>query len=243
MYSIISKYYDDLVNLKNINLQVQVILKTIYEFSNNNNISIHDASCGTGIALSYLNKIGFNNISGSDICTEMLDIAKKKLIDIELIKSSFYDLNKNEKKYDIIYSMGNSFSHFNGLEELEYSLASLKKSLSDHSVLIIDFNLWNYPFENIVTNDKYELFNKKKVIINNIEYKIYKKIRDNNFKQYVDFKIINLKTKKEKFTTLTYLKYSINQFINLSKKIGFSTINVHYNFIENYPYIVAILTL
>src|SRR3989344_2070945 len=68
-------------------------------------LAILDFACGTGRISSYLEELGYQNISGIDVSDSMLQEAKKKLKVTQLIKADVNDLlgvKKIKKKFDVI---------------------------------------------------------------------------------------------------------------------------------------------
>jgi 2-polyprenyl-3-methyl-5-hydroxy-6-metoxy-1,4-benzoquinol methylase len=68
-------------------------------------IRILDVGCGYGRVLSYLQSLGFTNLTGFDMSPSYVLEAKKNCQDANLFVSDFKSLNLN-KKYDLILLMG-----------------------------------------------------------------------------------------------------------------------------------------
>ena len=76
------------------------------KYSNNKNMNILDAGCGSGLVGEELKKIGYTNITGIDFSQNMLDLIKKEIYQhLELI-----DLNEKLKypdnQFDAITCVG-----------------------------------------------------------------------------------------------------------------------------------------
>lgn len=79
------------------------------------NAEILEIGCGPGFLLNFLSKNGFKNLTGVDISSEQIQIAKSKgfhVIEVDVIKY----LEQSNKKWDIIFAL-DFIEHF-GKEEL-----------------------------------------------------------------------------------------------------------------------------
>ena len=114
------KYYDDW-GVKNKYDQDMVVWKysgpketveVFKKYSNDNNIKIYDAGCGTGLVGVELKKFGYKYFDGADLSQKLLDLVPKNLYQ----KLSKVDLNKKievqDSTYDAVMCVGTfTFGH------------------------------------------------------------------------------------------------------------------------------------
>lgn len=95
---------------------------------------ILELGCGPGFLLSFLSKNGFKNLTGIDISSEQIQIAKSKgfsAIEADVMKY----LEQNNKKWDIIFAL-DFIEHFDK-EELFELFKLINLSLAAHGLLFI----------------------------------------------------------------------------------------------------------
>ncbi|MCP4181501.1 MAG: methyltransferase domain-containing protein [bacterium] len=72
--------------------------------SKNHDRLLLDVGCGLGGTAKYLEDNGFGKVTGIDLNTEGIELAKVKYPDLDLIAGSVYDIEEiTQKKYDLIY--------------------------------------------------------------------------------------------------------------------------------------------
>lgn len=133
-YDELSKYYDIIFPLS----------KMKVDFLNNeveNNSEILDIACGTGTYSVELSRLG-HKVTGVDLDKEMIKLAGEKAKN-EDVKVDFEvaDMRKIseifDKKYDMIYCIGNSLVHLQSLREIESLMKEIFGMLNEKGKLII----------------------------------------------------------------------------------------------------------
>ncbi|MBU1201206.1 MAG: class I SAM-dependent methyltransferase [Nanoarchaeota archaeon] len=101
-------------------------------FTPKKNSSILEIGCNTGDLIKLLYERGYKNISGIDINSQAVKIAKKKVPKANI---QIKDIMKTipEKKYDIIYAL-HIIEHFENTEDF---LKKIKNLLNNKGILII----------------------------------------------------------------------------------------------------------
>lgn len=81
----------------------QSILRSILDKKLNNDSSILDFACGTGRILTFLNSQS-KNVTGVDLSDTMLEVSRKNLPDVEIIKADITKNNifKGNRQFDVI---------------------------------------------------------------------------------------------------------------------------------------------
>ena len=134
-------------NTRTINQTLTNILKE------HNVSSVLDMTCGTGSQVFYLTEQGFE-IVGSDINTNMLNIAKekaaKKDLDIQFIQGDMCSLKVGQ--FDAVITIFNAIGHLTK-EDFEKAVQNISSNLKNGGLYIFDiFNL-SYLLEgNNITN-------------------------------------------------------------------------------------------
>jgi len=105
-----NKYDQDLVDWKYSGHKETV--EVFKKYSNDNNIKIYDAGCGTGLVGIELKKFGYKYFDGADLSQKLLDLVPKNLYQ----KLSKVDLNKKievqDSTYDAVMCVGTfTFGH------------------------------------------------------------------------------------------------------------------------------------
>jgi 2-polyprenyl-3-methyl-5-hydroxy-6-metoxy-1,4-benzoquinol methylase len=109
-----------------------------------------DAGCGTGFHSLLLSQLGVTvtAVDVSQIMLERLALHAKQMGEtIEAVKSSFQDLPKNiQKKFDAIFSLGNSLTHLPTQEDLLQALSNFSSLLKPRGVIFLQ----NLNYDRIV---------------------------------------------------------------------------------------------
>jgi len=105
-----NKYDQDMVDWKYSGPKETV--EVFKKYSNDNNIKIYDAGCGTGLVGIELKKFGYKYFDGADLSQKLLDLVPKNLYQ----KLSKVDLNKKievqDSTYDAVMCVGTfTFGH------------------------------------------------------------------------------------------------------------------------------------
>jgi len=103
-WGIKNKYDQDMVDWKYSGPKETV--EVFKKYSNDNNIKIYDAGCGTGLVGVELKKFGYKYFDGADLSQKLLDLVPKNLYQ----KLSKVDLNKKievqDNTYDAVMCVG-----------------------------------------------------------------------------------------------------------------------------------------
>lgn len=94
-----------------------------------------DVACGTGKHLKYLSKKF--NCTGVDINQGILDIARKNVPTIKLIKADMVDMDLKEK-YDIITCLFSSIGHVTSLNDFKKTMHKFSNHLQTGGIVIIE---------------------------------------------------------------------------------------------------------
>ncbi len=135
MYKELAKYYDLIYSWKDYKLESKKIKELIKKYKNSEGKELLDVGCGTGKHLEYL-KDEFN-CTGSDLNTEMLDVAKENISGVSFVQADMITLDLN-KKFDVIISLFSSIGHVKTYNNLEKTLQNLSKQLKKGGVVIIE---------------------------------------------------------------------------------------------------------
>jgi demethylmenaquinone methyltransferase/2-methoxy-6-polyprenyl-1,4-benzoquinol methylase len=130
-----AKIYDPILYfaLKNIR---QEIIRLIP----NHNLRILDLCCGTGDQLKKLSDAGFNHLTGVDLSTEMLKVARKGNKIENLLESDVQNTGLPGESFDIIII---SFAVHEKPAQMQHNmLAEAKRLLApDGQLILVDFSL------------------------------------------------------------------------------------------------------
>ncbi len=108
--------------------------------------NILDCSCGTGDHAIWMAGMGYR-VDASDISKNMLGFAKEKAVaeklKIRFFRSSWEELQqKAKKKYSLVVSPGNSFSHLQGAKMLKDSISSIWSVIQEGGHFMFDIRNW-----------------------------------------------------------------------------------------------------
>ena len=116
----------------------ELVLKTIKNYSSNNNISILDAGCGTGRMMELLNKFG--EVSGIDYSEDAVRFSKKRgLKNVKMIDLNNW--NKNEKSYDIVVCL--DVLYHSGIKDDIEIIRKFYSALNNKGILILNNPAFN----------------------------------------------------------------------------------------------------
>lgn len=119
-----------------------VILDNIFKnFKFDKSARILDCACGIGTQSVGLAKLGYKNITASDISKPELEEAKKNAekndVNIILKYADFRALEKSfEEKFDIIIAMDNALPHMLTKDDLEKAIKSITSQLVKSGIFI-----------------------------------------------------------------------------------------------------------
>lgn len=129
-YSEIAKYYDDIfpIGKPQINFLTEILNKPPKD--------ILDVACGSGGYAVYFSQMGYNLVA-IDLNHDMISKLKEKDQKIDARILDMLKINTLNKKFDLIYCIGNSLVHLDNLEEMMQFIMSCKDSLKENGNLVI----------------------------------------------------------------------------------------------------------
>lgn len=133
LYTSGAKYYDFLVNKKDINKEIQFISKLLHMFMVK---SVLDLGCGTGLYSIPLKKKRFD-VEGLDFSKDMLKELRKKTKKIKLYNRDMSDFKIN-KKYDSVICLSSSLLALPNFKFIKKTLKNIYKHLNEKGILILD---------------------------------------------------------------------------------------------------------
>jgi 2-polyprenyl-3-methyl-5-hydroxy-6-metoxy-1,4-benzoquinol methylase len=146
-FDVYAAFYDLMYKDKDYSGEARYIDQLVRKFSKktNNEISLLDLACGTGKHLFELSTLGYKNLSGSDIASAMIQVAKKnaeqKNLDIPFHNFSFQESEQIGKKHDVIISMFSAINYLTAYEDQSRTLANIHALLYNGGLFIFDY--WN----------------------------------------------------------------------------------------------------
>ncbi|TAG53426.1 MAG: class I SAM-dependent methyltransferase [Cytophagales bacterium] len=181
-----------------------------------------DLACGKGRHSIYLNSKGINT-DGCDLSPKSITFAKKS--ENKSLHFFEHDMRENLDKnnYNYILNLFTSFGYFEDSNDNLKMLNSVFEGLESNGIFVLDFFNSYHVVKNLVS---YETKN-----IDNIDFKISKKIVDNFICKNINFDFDNISYQfTEKVEALT-----INDFEVMFKKTGFKIIDTFGSYsLENY---------
>ena len=75
-------------------------------FVKDKSLQVLDVACGTGLVGEYLRGLGYQNIDGTDFCSEMLNIAQERSVYQRVWQQDFTVAAELEKLYDALICVG-----------------------------------------------------------------------------------------------------------------------------------------
>jgi SAM-dependent methyltransferase len=132
-----SKFYDEIAeHYDNIFPVVETKINLIIENLEQNPSNILDVACGTGgYALELYNQ--GHNLTAIDLDTKMIEELQDKNPNIDSQVMDMLKLKKLDKKFDLIYSLGNSIVHLDSIQLVEIFFEACYSQLKNNGVLII----------------------------------------------------------------------------------------------------------
>ena len=215
-YNEIAKYYDDIFPVQEV--KTKLIVDSIKKSSSN----ILDVACGTGGYAMQLYNRG-HNLTAIDLDNKMIEELKFKSPNIDSQVINMLDLNKLDKKFDVIYSLGNSIVHLDSIQSVESFFRSCYSSMNNDGVLIIQIINYDRILDNEISSLS-TINNKDKNLsfIRNYEY-----IKDEN---KIAFHTL-LKVNEELFeNTVKLLPIRSKEVVQSLKNSGFKGIMVYGDF-------------
>ena len=157
----------------------QKTLESIIKYEIPKDAAILDFGCGTGLAGDFLSKAGYTNITGIDVCPDMLAKAEgrgyKELREVFLCKNEFpEDL---QGKFDVAISVG-LLSHFLSPDVFYEKISCLKPKESEDDKRYIIFTTREESMENFGYNAKLDELEKegKMTLVERYQLKRYQNL-------------------------------------------------------------------
>lgn len=152
-------YYDQLMNHVQYHIWVDYTVEILRRFDIKGRRVI-DLACGTGEPTRYLIRSGFE-VVGLDGSSEMLNLARQKLPDVQFIQGDLRDFHLTEK-FDIAVSYYDSINYLLTRRDLKGCFQSVFSVLKDNGIFIFDMNtmhvLKDHWDNRIVVRDDGNLF-------------------------------------------------------------------------------------
>lgn len=138
LYKKFAKYYDKIYSKKDYKRECEFIKWAVSHHKTSPGDKLLDVACGTGAHASLLK----NNysITGIDLSSNMLDIARKKVSDVKFETGDMKKLNL-EDKFDIITCLFSAMNYNTTLKEYETTLKNFYNYLYHGGVLIFDLGI------------------------------------------------------------------------------------------------------
>lgn len=192
-YTNFSTYYDEIYPRSKYEVECEFVLSQIYKYSPSAKRLI-DLGCGTANHALYLIDKTKLDIVCMDISQEMLNVATRKITELEECHSKRIHLVKDDvttfnglANFDVAISLFNVVTYFKCNDDLELFFKTTNQSLNDKGLLIFDF--WYGPSvkANPPRDSKIEIVNDECHIIRNA--KIEMREDDNVVKITYEFDI------------------------------------------------------
>jgi SAM-dependent methyltransferase len=98
-----------------------------------------DVACGTGLSFVTMLARGWR-VTGCDISPAMLEIARSKVgDDVELVTADMRELPELGQ-FDLVWAVNDPINYLLSVEELEATLAGMRRNLAPDGVLLFDVN-------------------------------------------------------------------------------------------------------
>ncbi len=215
-YTEIAKYYDYIFPTGSVKLDL--IKETVGEPPKD----ILDVACGSGGYSKKLNDSGYN-ITAIDLDEKMIQSLKEKDRNIDAKVLNMLNIEDLNKKFDLIFCIGNSLVHLNDNEEIYQFLKSCKNNLKPGGHILIQ--IVNY--DRVLTKDVKSLPTIKNDDVNLVFERYYEYLSD---KHKIDFKTI-LRVHGEELENHVLLHpIKSKELQELLEKAGFSDIEFYSSF-------------
>ncbi len=209
-YNLIAKYYDTVIGA---GFETgEYLFNIVRKYIGKNEIkSVLELGCGTGENLkAFDTKI---DITGIDISSEMIKIAKKKIPGAELKVKDIREFKFN-RKFDLILCLYDTINHITLFSDWKKIFKNTSEHLNPHGVFVFDINtMFKLDYFTTISPIVHE-FGKNNLIINinktgkntfNWNLKIFEQVRLNNYKlteadiKESSFEIFKIKNELEKY--------------------------------------------
>ena len=146
-FSTYARFYNLLYKDKDYKGESEYIHALIQRFAESSpaKVSVLDLACGTGKHLFELQKIGYAELAGSDISSEMINVAKASSIEAALPVTfhnySFQESDRISQTFDVVLSMFSAVNYLVNYEDQSKTFSNVNKLLKEGGIFIFDY--WN----------------------------------------------------------------------------------------------------
>lgn len=133
-YEIFGKFYDAVMGDRS---EAAEHLTQLIRETNPNAKNVLELGCGTGSMLKHLQ--GSYHVSGLDISSRMLSVARKKVSRAKLFRQDMVDFQINQR-FDVIFCVFDSINHVRRFSDWEKVFVRVRRHLSAGGCFIFDIN-------------------------------------------------------------------------------------------------------
>jgi glycine/sarcosine N-methyltransferase len=231
-YSEIAKYYDYIFPTGKAQLEL------ITSLAGETPKDILDVACGSGGYSMSLRQSGYK-VTAIDLDEEMVDSLRSKNKDIDARVLNMLDIEALNKKFDLIFCIGNSLVHLKDNEEIYKFFKACKNSLKPKGQLVLQ--IVNY--DRVLERDVKSLPTIENKEVNLVFERHYEYLKDEH---KVDFKTV-LKVGEEELENHVLLHPAKStELQELLLKTGFSSLELYgsfkkeqFNPMESFPLVVV----
>ncbi len=135
LYKDLAYYYDLIYDWKDYKTDVARVESIVASHCTTGGTSLLDIGCGTGGHLLYLQKS--YSCVGIDKSLEMLEVAREKLPDIDLIEADMMDFDLG-RTFDVVVSLFSTIGYATTPGDLEAVTGNIAKHLKEGGVAIVE---------------------------------------------------------------------------------------------------------
>ena len=135
MYKELAKYYDLIYSWKDYKKETDKIKHLIKKYKKSDGNKLLDVACGTGKHLESLKEK--YHCTGIDLNEEMINIAKKNIVDVDFKTADMVSFDLNDQ-FDIITCLFSSIGYVKSYDNLEKTIMNFKKHLKVGGLVIIE---------------------------------------------------------------------------------------------------------
>ena len=135
-YNELAPFYDKIYHYVDYENQARYFAKLMKEYGTTENVEVLDVCCGTGTHSYFLNRMGLN-VTGLDLSSEMLKIARAKNPDLNFVQADMRNF-RLDKKFDAILCCFNAILYNKNRNELTAFLQNANRHLAQGGLLIFD---------------------------------------------------------------------------------------------------------
>lgn len=138
LYKNFARYYDKIYKGMDYEGEVEFIKWAVHKHQPSSNNLLMDVACGTG---THAQKLTDNfKITGVDLSSQMLEIAREKVPNVNFIQGDMKNLNIGSK-FDVITCIFSAIHYNRNLKELGDTIQNFYEHLNPGGILIFDLSL------------------------------------------------------------------------------------------------------